>query len=520
MSNRKAAANAAAVFLFALSLVAVLPADAQAAVDLGNVTIAQSGWRYNLTIMREQAKTIPAKADQYQYYLNKNHITDEYVVAYAAAVAAKFGSGTAAAPPSTSNNFTPDPILNGIEIRNEGWRYNLTIMREQAKTVPSKAAQYQGYLAQFKVTDAYIAAYAAAVAAKFPADSGGGGGSGGGGSTFTPDPILNGIEIRNTGWRYNLTVLKKQGQFSADKQATYIYYRDRNHVTDAYVDAYAAAVAALFNPDDVGKDITVTKKSGFTIYRGFRYVGLPSLANCGLSEDIRILYPEELFATSNRDQPDLDRLKTRVIPNLLKRNVTYVVIDIEQWDAVAEMDKLITVIRTLKEGVRAAGNTKMKFGFYMLVPERNFLAPVTRGDRPDRYTDWLATNETMRRLAAEVDVVFPSLYTSSENRDDWLTFARANIEQARKYGKKVIPAIWPQYHNTAPGIGTSYMPIKFWEMQLKELYNISDSLIIWGSVAYRSTGWDNWDKTREWWGSTRSFAKAYSNVSQTGTCDD
>ena len=365
MLNHRKAALTVMLMLATSSWTTMVPSPASAAVDLGNVTIADSGWRYNMTVMREQAKTIPAKATQYQYYLTKNNVTDEYVAAYAAAVAAKYSTGTPAepaAPGGSTNSGTPaqDPILGGIEVTNSGWRYNMTIMREQAKTIPAKATQYQDYLVKNKVTDAYVVAYAAALAIKYPSGSNGGGTDSGGqpgGTTggseppFTPDPILGGIEILNAGLRFNLTVLREQGKYSSAKQAQYVYYRDRNHFTDAYVDAYAAAVAAKFNPDDVGKDISVTKKPGFTIYRGFRYVGLPSLANCGVSEDIRILYNEELFTTSNRSQPDINRLKTRVIPDLLKRNVSYVVIDIEHWDPVAEMDKLITVVRTLKEGV-------------------------------------------------------------------------------------------------------------------------------------------------------------------------
>ncbi|WP_159718344.1 hypothetical protein [Geminicoccus flavidas] len=87
----------------------------------------------------------------------------------------------------------------------------------------------------------------------------------------------------------------------------------------------------------------------------------------------------------------------------------------------------------------------------------------------------MAINEKMRRLTAEVDVIFPFLYAPYEDRQDWLTYARANIAEARKYNKPVIPVIWPQYHDTTPGIGTTYMPIKFWEIQMKEIYNLSDA---------------------------------------------
>ena len=565
---RRAAVAAVSLLVCAyISAIAIQPA--LAAVDLGNVEIRNEGWRYNMTVIREQAKTSAFKAQQYADYLVKYKITDEYVVAYAKAVAAKFGTGssstgngsqTSTGSSSSANGGTTtdplaNPLLKGVEIRNEGWRYNMTVIREQAKTSAFKAQQYADYLAKYKITDEYVVAYAKAVAAKFgtggasagsgnqsstgnsgsgssggnsgssgsnTGTSGSGSGSGNGGAITDPlaSPLLKGVEIRQDGWRYNLTVMKKLGEYSASKRADYIYYRDKNRVTDAFVDAYAAAVAAKFNPDDVGKDIKVTKKSGFVIYQGFRYHGMPNLSSCGLSTDIRILYQDELFGGASKSTPNASHLKNKVVPDLLKRNVTYVMIDIEHWNAVTEMDKLITVVRTLKEGVRAAGNTKMQFGYYMLVPERNYLAPTTRGNRPDRWDAWMATNDKMRRLAAEVDVIFPSLYTPYENRQDWLTYARTNIAEARKYNKPVIPVIWPQYHDTTPGIGTTYMPIKFWEIQMKEIYNLSDSMVIWGSVAFQSKGWDNWDKTREWWPYTRKFAADYTNVPQNSGCVD
>jgi hypothetical protein len=430
--------------LASAALTVAVPSVTLAAVDLGNVVIAQEGWRYNLTIMREQAKTSAFKAQQYQYYLTKLRVTDEYIVAYAAAVAEKFG--TSSPPPSPPPPPPPPP----------------------------------------------------------PA----------------VDPILGNVEIRNEGWRYNLTIMKVQAQYSAAKAAEYVYYRDKNRVTDAYVDAYARAVAAKFNPDDVSKDIVVTKKPGFKIYRGFRFKEMPTYANCGLSEELKILYEEELFGTASKAVPNISLLQTKVIPSLLKRNPKYVVIDIEHWDPIAEMDKLITVIRTLKQGVRAAGNTTMQFGYYMLVPIRDYLAPTTRESRPGRWSNWLQQNETMKRLAAEVDVVFPSLYTPAEKREDWLEFARTNIAEARKYGKPVIAFIWPQYHNTAIGIGTTYLPVNYWDLQMRYIYNLADGMAIWGSVAFQSKGWDTWDKTKPWWPFTRQFAAKYTDVPQSNACDE
>jgi hypothetical protein len=441
MVRLRGAAVCAAAML-ACALLSAAPAPAQAAVDLGNVVIQPSGWRYNLVIMRAAGQKNTFKAEQYLSYLAKYNLTDEWVVAYAAAVAEQFGTAPASGP-------TPSPLPSDPSI----------------------------------------------------------------------DPILGNTEILKSGWRYQLTILKEQGKYSAAKQAEYEMYRDRNNVTDAYVDAYAKAVAAKFPEDAVTAPAPLTKKPYFKVFRGFRYTSMPSsFANCGVSEYMRILYDPELFGGASKDVPNVSHLQNKVVPTLLKENKQYVVIDIEHWDPINEMDKLITVIRTLKQGVRAAGNTKMKFGFYMLLPIRDFLAPTMKASQPDRWERWMTQNEQMRRLAAEVDVVFPSLYTVSENRADWITFAKANIAEARKYNKPVIPFIWPQYHDTMLGpLATTYLPTRFWELQFNSIYDLSDGIAIWGSVK-AGGGWDAWDGSREWWSFTKDFASKYSTVAVTSAC--
>ncbi|WP_027134601.1 hypothetical protein [Geminicoccus roseus] len=183
MKRGNCAAISAALFLGLSVSLMVGPTAAWGAVSLGNVVIDTSGWRYNMTVMREQAKTDPFKAEQYAYYLDKMNVTDEYIVAYAAAVDAKFNGGSSA---ESGSGFVPDPILGNAVIDTSGWRYNMTVMREQAKTDPFKAEQYAAYLVKMNVTDAYVAAYAAAVEAMFgsgsgtPNDGGSTGGSTGG----------------------------------------------------------------------------------------------------------------------------------------------------------------------------------------------------------------------------------------------------------------------------------------------------------------------------------------------------
>ena len=485
-----------------------------------------------MTIMREQAKTDTFKAKQYKFYLEKNKITDAYVAAYAAAVSAKFGLGNGGTTGNSGSASTgKNLVLGDVPIKNSGWRYNMTIMREQAKTDTFKAKQYKFYLEKNKITDAYVAAYAAAVRAKFGLGNGGTTGNSGSASTGK-NLVLGDVPIKNSGWRYNMTIMREQAKTDTFKAKQYKFYLEKNKITDAYVAAYAAAVSAKFgtgseseknttgeykNLDDTKNNHTDNYKKRWTIYKGFRYHEMPDLSNCGLDQNIKILYKNQLFGRSSIKIPNISKLKSEVVPYLAKKNFKYVIIDIEHWDPIKEIDKLILVVRTLKQGVLAAGNTYTKFGYYMLLPDSNYLAPNTKKYRPDRWIAWLKHNEQMRQLSAEVDVVFPSLYTVADDQKGWLEYARTNIAEARKYGKPVIPFIWPQYHDYLPDIGTQYLPQSFWRMQLDTLRTITDGVVVWGSVA-KTKGWERWRNEMPWWNTTKEFAKKYSNSPYTSSC--
>lgn len=80
--------------------------------DQATWTVAQAGWRYNLTILREQAKSSAVKAKQYNSYLVKLDVDDAYVVAYAAALATKFGGAPpVTAPPVNAPPVTEPPVI-------------------------------------------------------------------------------------------------------------------------------------------------------------------------------------------------------------------------------------------------------------------------------------------------------------------------------------------------------------------------------------------------------------------------
>jgi hypothetical protein len=242
------------------------------------------------------------------------------------------------------------------------------------------------------------------------------------------------------------------------------------------------------------------------IFNGFRYNKMPSFAGCGLST-IKIFYEGELFGGKSKSQPNISQLKNVIVPQILKKKWDYVVIDIEVWDEITEMDKLILAMKTIRNGVRAKGG-KSKLGYYMMLPEKNWNAPVSGQSGKNRA--WQSNNDKLKRLAKEVDVIFPSLYTMFDNKGDWVRYAKANIAEAKQYGKPVFPFIWPQIHNWNKSDGQKYMSASFWKTQLQTVHSLSNGVVIWGSMTTKKgrRGWDTWRSGMPWWEVTKDFAKA------------
>ncbi|WP_157505605.1 hypothetical protein [Geminicoccus roseus] len=443
MTRLRAAALCAAAYFACTIAITGVPTSALAGVNLGNVPIANSGWRYNMTVMREKAKTDSFKAKQYKYYLDKHNLTDAWVVAYAAAVDAKYNGGSSSSGSSSSGSSSGSSSsvnLGNVPIANSGWRYNMTVMREKAKTDAFKATQYKYYLDKHNLTDAWVAAYAAAVDAKYN------GGSSSSGSSSS-------------------------GSNSGSSSS--------------------------------GSTSSGGRKP---IYNGFRYYKMPSFAGCGLS-GIKIFYDNELFGSGSKSKPNISQLKNVVIPKILKNKYQYAVIDIEHWDTFKEMDKLITVAKTIRDGIRAKGG-KTKIGYYLLIPDKNWYAPVQNSS--SKMKSWKATNDKLAPLVKHVDVIFPSLYTMFDNKSDWIKYAKGNIAEARQYGKPVIAFIWPQIHNWNSTDGQKYMSGSFWKTQLETVHGLADGTVIWGSMTTKKgkRGWDTWRSGMPWWQVTKEFAKA------------
>lgn len=202
------------------------------------------------------------------------------------------------------------------------------------------------------------------------------------------------------------------------------------------------------------------------------------------------------------------------------------VINIEHWPldvryyGEAAVEESIAKFKQIFDWVRDE-EPEVKFGVYMLFPIRDYHSPV-RYERYNRLQQnerknffhfsqasnqlaaWHAANDRMAELAAMVDYIFPSLYTFYEDQTGWVDYARHNIAEAARYGKPVIPFLWPLYHGSAPAnLARTPIPQDFWELQLQTVRDLASGAVIW--TEYDDT---NFDLNTPWVQSVVAFAAA------------
>jgi len=261
-------------------------------------------------------------------------------------------------------------------------------------------------------------------------------------------------------------------------------------------------LSLIFSTPVYSTDIINRLKNEFIVFDEMRFKNKPNLNHLRL-EPIHVIYASELWHTKKvTAEPDTKHIKKLFIKKINPLN-QLICLDIEHWDydqrragpkdMKIAMDKYISVIDTIKT-VRP----ELKIGYYGVPPIRDYFSPVRNRD-PE---SWLKANKALTPLANKVDIVFPSLYTFYKSPDEWEKYALANIQEARKYGKVVVPFIWPQYHGSNRLRKNDYINGHFWRRQLELMYKHADGVVIWTPHA---GGNIPWKENAEWWQATKSF---------------
>jgi hypothetical protein len=281
--------------------------------------------------------------------------------------------------------------------------------------------------------------------------------------------------------------------------------------TRGKVIALALGIVSLSAVSTAAVAAVLPLKSNFVAYDATRFGENPDLSKYGLT-DLMVAYESSLWPSgASKSEPDTSYIANTYIPKIKSKNPKLLIIDIETWKFTSSMTstEITATINKFKKIIavfrRDLPNTKL--GFYLVMPERNWLAPCgDPGKVASRMASWHERNLKLAPLAAAVDVIVPSLYTfygDATSQACWPKYAAANIKEARIYGKPVISFLWMKYQSTGLQI-----PATFWRKQLDTVYPLADGLAIWSMGSSN----EKWSYTAPWWLETVKFLQAQQMV--------
>lgn len=266
---------------------------------------------------------------------------------------------------------------------------------------------------------------------------------------------------------------------------------------------------ALCSMPCIGEAEPVSEQKQFIVFDGLLYANKPDFAKYGI-QPLSIIYPGQFgndwFKTPTR-LPEKDAVQQ--VSRQAQAKAGHAAIDIEHWplhgdgqEVGRSILKFLTVLGWFKEA--APG---LNVGFYGAPPIRDYWR-VMKGPLSKEWGAWKQENDALRSLADAVDTLYPSLYTFYSDQEAWVRFARAQIEEARRYGKgkPVYVFLWPQYHNSNRTLAGTHLPADYWQLELETARQYADGIILWG-------GWGNnnrpanWDDDAAWWKVTKDFMK-------------
>lgn len=199
---------------------------------------------------------------------------------------------------------------------------------------------------------------------------------------------------------------------------------------------------------------------------------------------------EDWILNKNRDPPTDAKLAevVRKIVNESNRDAL-IVLDIETWNFHFVEQARIDLIRIM-DFIKAALPNR-KIGNYSIAPWRHVDATLEPKGSVLHQT-WITGNNSVSSIADKSDILFPSLYTLTASQSEWGIFAASMIKEARRYAgnKKVIPFLWPFYHQSMGKYTNTHIDKHFWSYQLQTCARLCDGAIVWHDWPSPRTQWN------------------------------
>ena len=242
----------------------------------------------------------------------------------------------------------------------------------------------------------------------------------------------------------------------------------------------------------------------FRVLDGTLYEPKPDLSSFGI-EKADVIYEWALWGGDRSSQAlPVRRRVEEAAHKVTKQGV--IIIDIERYPMRGHSEEVMESIRkyrTVVQWVKGEAPHAV-VGLYGQPPVHDYFRSLT-GEGHEEYLSWQRENDQLLPLAADVDVILPSLYTFRSDEEDWIKYAVSQIREARRYGKPVYAFLWPRYHSSNRILGLQYISREFWGLQLRTAYSHADGIVLWGGWDFKKKRPQQWDSDAPWWLETKRF---------------
>ena len=271
----------------------------------------------------------------------------------------------------------------------------------------------------------------------------------------------------------------------------------------------AAAVWILphYYSPAMGPAVQVGDQRPFVVFDGTLFKNKPSLVPHHV-RPITLLYESRLFVANQSADAVPPEAIVRSLAHELRSSPEPAVLDIERWPLTGDgLTVQSTVGKFLSVLSWAKGEApNVRFGLYGTVPVPDYWRAI-RDPVSEEFRSWQQDNDRLEAVSDRVDALFPSIYTFYPDRQGWVTYAIAQIAEARRKakGKPVYAFLWPQYHESNRLLGLQPLDPDYWELQLNTAAQHADGLVIWGG--WGANGPEPWNEEAPWWQVTKRFMK-------------
>jgi hypothetical protein len=257
----------------------------------------------------------------------------------------------------------------------------------------------------------------------------------------------------------------------------------------------------------------------FVVFDATLYKDKPSLKVYDV-HPITVLYESRLFVANQLPGAMPPETIVRSLAYELRESPAPVVLDIERWplkgDGLAVQSTVGKFLSVLSWVKGEAPN--VPFGIYGTVPIPDYWRAI-RDPASAEFRSWQQDNDRLEGVSDRVDALFPSIYTFYPDRQGWVTYAIAQIVEAKRKakGKPVYAFLMPYYHESNRLLGGRDLERDYWELELRTVMQYADGLVIWGG--WGENGPEPWNEEAPWWQVTKRFMSGLDQSSPAAPTD-